>query len=101
MTRSRTAQPGSEHASDASVAGEATRVSKTPGLNRRRFCGAAVATIAAGPLGLLDFDRRFNTMTAALAEGAQPAASDQTDIRPFYVNFPDADLADLRRRINA
>jgi len=38
---------GSSH-----VMRETTRLSKTPGLNRRRFCGAAAATVAAGPLGL-------------------------------------------------
>jgi pimeloyl-ACP methyl ester carboxylesterase len=60
-----------------------------------------VAAAAAGPLGLLDFDRRFNTMAAALAEGAQQAGSGTTDIRPFHVSFPEAELTDLRRRINA
>ena len=29
-----------------------TRMSETSGLNRRRFCDAAAATVAAGPLGL-------------------------------------------------
>ena len=37
--------------------------------------------------------------------GAIQTASDQTtdktQIRPFKVNFPEAELADLRRRINA
>ena len=32
---------------------------------------------------------------------AQPKGSDTTAIRPFHVNFPEAELADLRRRINA
>ena len=32
---------------------------------------------------------------------AQQTASDTTAIRPFHVNFPEAELADLRRRINA
>jgi pimeloyl-ACP methyl ester carboxylesterase len=31
----------------------------------------------------------------------QPKGSDTTAIRPFQVNFPEAQLADLRRRINA
>jgi pimeloyl-ACP methyl ester carboxylesterase len=31
----------------------------------------------------------------------QPAGSDTTAIRPFQVNFPETDLADLRKRINA
>ena len=32
---------------------------------------------------------------------AQQTGSDTTAIRPFHVNFPEAELADLRRRINA
>jgi pimeloyl-ACP methyl ester carboxylesterase len=31
----------------------------------------------------------------------QPAGSDKTAIRPFHVNFPEAELAELRRRIKA
>ena len=31
----------------------------------------------------------------------QPTRADQTALRPFRVNFPQAELADLRRRINA
>src|SRR5262245_22364792 len=42
------------------------------------------------------------TMTEAVAtpRGSEQAA-DKTAIRPFRVNVPDADLADLRRRIAA
>lgn len=44
-------------------------------------------------------------MTGALDEthtdGAEHAGTVDADIRPFHVSFPDADLADLRRRINA
>src|SRR5262245_5207852 len=76
-------------------------MSKTPGFDRRRFCGVATATLAAGPLGLLDISRRINAMTQALTDVAQPTSSDGTDIRPFRFTFPEADLADLRRRINA
>jgi len=36
-----------------------------------------------------------------MAEGVQQAGSDKTAIRPFHVDVPDAELADLRRRINA
>jgi pimeloyl-ACP methyl ester carboxylesterase len=39
-----------------------------------------------------------NTMTQT---SATEKASDQPSIRPFQFNFPDAELADLRRRINA
>jgi len=38
---------------------------------------------------------------AADQSGAQTAAKFSTEIRPFHVNIPEADLADLRRRINA
>jgi pimeloyl-ACP methyl ester carboxylesterase len=74
---------------------------QAPGFNRRRFCGAAAATVAAGALGLLDFSRRSKAMTEAPTEVAQPTGSDKTDIRRFRVNVPEAELTELRRRINA
>ena len=40
-------------------------------------------------------------MTQALTDVAQPTGSDGTDIRPFRFTAADADLADLRRRIEA
>jgi pimeloyl-ACP methyl ester carboxylesterase len=46
------------------------------------------------------FSTRFDAMTA-LAEVAQQTGAGKTDFRPFHVSFPDAELADLRRRINA
>ena len=36
-----------------------------------------------------------------MTEVAQPTGSDNTAIRPFQVNFPDAELTELRRRVNA
>ena len=36
-----------------------------------------------------------------MTEVAQQTGSDNTAIRPFQVNFPDAELTELRRRINA
>src|SRR5580658_869286 len=36
-----------------------------------------------------------------MAEGTQQASGDKTAIRPFRVGFSDAELADLRRRVNA
>ena len=71
---------------------------KTPGLDRRRFCGAAATTVAAGSLGLpgLFLSDRSKAMNAVTQR-----ASDATAIRPFHVNFPEAKLADMRRRINA
>jgi len=40
-------------------------------------------------------------MTQALSDVAQPTGSGQTDIRPFRFTASDAELSDLRRRINA
>jgi len=73
-------------------------MSKESNLDRRRFVGVAAATVAAGPLGLLG---RVNAMTQARTDVAQPAGSGQNDIRPFRFTASDADLTDLRRRINA
>src|SRR2546429_4041177 len=73
-------------------------MSKPPDCDRRRFVGVAAATVAAGPLGLLG---RVNAMTHTLTDVAQPTGSDGTDIRPFRFKAADADLTDLRRRINA
>jgi pimeloyl-ACP methyl ester carboxylesterase len=73
-------------------------MSKESNLDRRRFVGVAAATVAAGPLGLLG---RVNAMTQARTDVAQPTGSGQNDIRPFRFTASDADLTDLRRRINA
>jgi pimeloyl-ACP methyl ester carboxylesterase len=73
-------------------------MSKESNLDRRRFVGVAAATVAAGPLGLFG---RVNAMTQALTDVAQPTGGGQTDIRPFRFTASEADLTDLRRRINA
>ena len=71
---------------------------ETPGLNRRRFCGATAATVAVGSLGLSALaSQRSQAMNAA----AEQMGSEKTAIRPFKVNIPEAELADLRRRIDA
>ena len=36
-----------------------------------------------------------------MTEGTQQTGSDKTAIRPFQVGFPEAELAELRRRVNA
>src|SRR6185437_9219508 len=74
-------------------------VQKTPGMNRRSFFGAAAATAAASTLGhpSLVLAERSSSMNAAV----QPKGGDATAIRPFHVNFPEAELTELRRRINA
>jgi pimeloyl-ACP methyl ester carboxylesterase len=40
-------------------------------------------------------------MTDAMTGVAQQRSSEKTDIRPFRVNFPEAELTELRRRIKA
>jgi pimeloyl-ACP methyl ester carboxylesterase len=73
-------------------------MSKPPGLNRRRFCGAAAASAAAGQLGLLGSAERSQAMTQV----AEQTGSDTTAIRRFpHLNVPEAELLELRRRINA
>jgi pimeloyl-ACP methyl ester carboxylesterase len=74
-------------------------MSETPDLARRRFFAAAAATAAAGQLGLLGFPRRGNAMTHVMPE--LETRTERTDIRPFQVKVSDAEIADLRRRINA
>jgi hypothetical protein len=37
----------------------------------------------------------------ATTSSTEPAASGDATLRPFHIDFPDADLTDLRRRINA
>jgi pimeloyl-ACP methyl ester carboxylesterase len=64
------------------------------GASRRRFLSTTVAAVIA-VLGLqLISTVRSKAMSAAL----QPSG-DNTAIRPFRVEFPEADLADLRKRI--
>ncbi|HSU13773.1 epoxide hydrolase family protein [Longimicrobium sp.] len=74
-----------------------------PDLTRRHFLAAAAATVAAGQPGLLALSRRVSAMTDVVTLDTPLAVSGQTDpaIRPFRVNIPDADLADLRRRVAA
>src|SRR6267142_1936173 len=64
-----------------------------PDFNRRHFCGAAAATVAAASFGLLTSSRRLDAMTEAPTKAG--------DIRPFKVNVPEAQITDLRSRIKA
>jgi pimeloyl-ACP methyl ester carboxylesterase len=70
-------------------------------LNRRHFCAAAAAGIAAGPLGLAAFSRRLLAMTDVMPEVETGSESEASDVRPFHPKFPDAEIADLRRRVAA
>jgi pimeloyl-ACP methyl ester carboxylesterase len=74
-------------------------MAQIPDLDRRHSCAAAAATVAAGQLGLLGFSRRVKVMTGVMTE--VETGSEQADLRPFHVSFSDAELADLRKRINA
>jgi pimeloyl-ACP methyl ester carboxylesterase len=76
-----------------------------PDLDRRRFLGAAAATVAASQLGLLAFHRSLEAMTGSMTETLtdvpRPTGTGKTDIRPLHVSIPEADLVDLRRRVKA
>ena len=101
MTRASVTQQRTGQAADAAGHGESAQMSKTPDLNRRRFCGVAAATVAASPLGLFGYHRSVKAMTDAMTGVAQQRSSKKTDIRPFRVNFPEVELTELRRRIKA
>jgi hypothetical protein len=48
------------------------------------------------------FDRRTeDTMTPGAPQRGGEQATDKTAIRPFHVNVPEAELTELRNRINA
>lgn len=68
-----------------------------PSPMRRKLLGAAAATFAAAPLGMLGFSGRASAMDTT----EQQTISEGTAITPFQINVPDAVLADLRRRIDA
>jgi pimeloyl-ACP methyl ester carboxylesterase len=65
-----------------------------PRMDRRRFLGAAATSVAAAALGAPAFARRVEAMTETLTK-------DNVAIRPFKVNVPEAQLTDLRSRIQA
>jgi pimeloyl-ACP methyl ester carboxylesterase len=76
-------------------------------LDRRGFVSSAGIAIAATQLGLIGCARSNTTTQSSPTEGsmtqsAQPNGSDATAVRPFpHVHVSDADLSDLRRRVNA
>src|ERR1700722_5938749 len=76
-------------------------------LDRRGFVSSAGLTIAAVQLGLIGCARSNKTPENTTTEGsmtqsAQPTGADATAVRPFpHVHVSDADLSDLRRRVNA
>jgi pimeloyl-ACP methyl ester carboxylesterase len=65
--------------------------------SRRHFVGAAAAAIAAGSLSEIAFARTNDSIVET-----EPAANgDNTAIRRLRVNVPEAQLADLRKRLKA
>ncbi|SAK91871.1 epoxide hydrolase [Caballeronia pedi] len=68
---------------------------KTP--SRRHFIGVAAATLAAGAFSRL----AFAEPAPDTAEIVQIKGGDKTAIRPLRVHVPDAQIADLRRRVKA
>src|SRR5258705_6179971 len=70
-------------------------MAKPPDLDRRGFVRLAAATAAA-------LSTRGNAMTQPLTDVVPRTGDGQgADIRPFRFKASDADLTDLRRRINA
>jgi pimeloyl-ACP methyl ester carboxylesterase len=74
-------------------------MSDSPNIDRRRFCAAAAAAAAGGKLGLLRPSTTKLTMTDVMPE--VEAITESETIRPFHCQTSDADLADLKRRIQA
>jgi len=70
---------------------------KPPSPGRRKLLGAAAATFAAAPFGMFGFPEK----TIAMGSPAKQASSHGAAITPFQIHVPDADLADLRRRVEA
>jgi pimeloyl-ACP methyl ester carboxylesterase len=68
-------------------------------LDRRRFLTAAAATAAGSVLDLAALHRRLDAMTGTLTDIVHDTDTHEPAIRPFRVNVPDAEIADLNRRI--
>src|SRR5690242_13878865 len=69
----------------------------SPDLSRRRFIVATAAAAAARQIDLASRSRRPDAMTDVLTE-VEPVVANP-DIRAFHVTFTDAELADLKRRV--
>jgi pimeloyl-ACP methyl ester carboxylesterase len=64
------------------------------------LCVATATTLAAAPLGLIGCSERKEAMNEVAEQKAAPATG-SAELRPFTYKASDADLADLRRRIEA
>src|SRR5271165_7117654 len=77
-----------------------------PNVNRRHFVSAAAMTIAGAQLAMYGCTRSNTTESSPernqpVAQVQQVTGSGATAIRPFQINVPEAELVELRRRINA
>ncbi|HEY5802623.1 MAG TPA: epoxide hydrolase [Lysobacter sp.] len=64
---------------------------------RRRLCVATATTLAAAPLGLIGCSDRNKAMNEVAEK--KEVGSSSAELRPFTYKATDAELADLRRRI--
>jgi pimeloyl-ACP methyl ester carboxylesterase len=73
--------------------------------DRRRFLGAAALSLAAAEFGMMGSAKAQYGGSSSTGSAAVPAkraaAPDDTSIRPFHVSVPEAEVADLRRRVAA
>jgi pimeloyl-ACP methyl ester carboxylesterase len=91
----------SKQATATDVPRETTLASTKLGFTRRSFFSVAAATVSVGLLDIRGFCRRDKDMTDGIAEIAQETSGKKSDIRSFNVNVPEAELIELRRRINS
>jgi pimeloyl-ACP methyl ester carboxylesterase len=68
-------------------------------LDRRHFLAAAAATLASRSFDHAAILRRVDVMTGTLTDVAHDTDTHEPEIRPFHVNVPDAEVADLNRRV--
>jgi Epoxide hydrolase N terminus len=89
--------PGSEPLQAHLIIARRFILQNAPRLNRRRFCRWIAAAAAVCPVDRLAIAERSNAMTAV----AQQKETDNGTVRPFRVSVPEAQLSDMRRRIEA
>ncbi|HEX7980956.1 MAG TPA: epoxide hydrolase, partial [Gemmatimonadaceae bacterium] len=68
-------------------------------LDRRAFLAAAAATFASRAMDSVANHRRLQNMTGTLTDVIHDTDTHEPAIRPFQVNVPDAEVADLNRRV--
>ena len=88
MTDTLTSPHGTEQEESASARGETVHGSTPRDLTRRRFVGAAAATVAAAPLGLLGFERAAAAGVDTRAAGAKQAAGAKGEAERGKRRFP-------------